>query len=146
MAQLVHDTVGAIGYVEAAYAQHYDLSTVQLRNKAGNFILASARGVRAALASARWSRPGYYEVPVDRDGADSWPIVGVSFVLLHRRQEDHADALATLHFLRWTYAQGGGAARRLDYVPLDDPELLRRIESCWRQIRDDQGQTLPASH
>jgi phosphate transport system substrate-binding protein len=85
-------------------------------------------------------------VPVNRDGAGSWPIVGVSFVLIHRRQDDHADALATLHFLRWTYAQGGGTAHRLGYVPLDDPELLERIESSWRQVRDDRGPTLPTGH
>jgi phosphate transport system substrate-binding protein len=142
VAQAVHDTPGAIGYVEYAYARAHGLAGARLRNRAGKMLSASAGGVRAALASARWLRPGYYEVLVDREGADSWPIVGVSFVLIHRRQEVRADALATLDFLRWIYAHGADAARKLQYVTLDDPELIGRIESSWSQIHDDDGPLL----
>ena len=116
VSQAVHDAVGSIGYVLNAYAMQSKLATVQLRNKAGKFSRVSETGVRAALASAHWSRPGYYEVLVDRDGDDSWPIVGVSFALIHQRQEDHADALATLNFLGWIYSHGADAAHKLHYV------------------------------
>ena len=140
VSQAVHNTVGAIGYVEYAYAVKLDLVTVQLRNKAGKFARVSQTGVRAALASARWSHPGYYEVLVDRDGDDSWPIVGVSFALIHQRQENHADAVATLSFLSWIYAHGADAAHKLHYVSLDDAGLIGRIESSWGAIHDDEGQ------
>lgn len=142
VAQAVHDTVGAIGYVEYAHAAGRELATALLRNKAGRYAHAGRTGVLAALAAARWSRPGYYEVLVDRDGADSWPIVAVSFVLIHQRQEVRADALTTLGFLRWIHANGAPLARPLHYVPLDDPALIARIESAWGQMRDGDGQLL----
>jgi phosphate transport system substrate-binding protein len=141
VAQAVHDNQGAIGYVEYTYAVQHGLVTAQLRNRAGHFVRASEAGVRAALASAQWSRPGYYEVLADRDGADSWPIVGVSFALIHQRQEEAADAVATLKFLHWVYSHGAELARQLHYVPLD-ATLTGSIESSWSRVHDEQGQAL----
>jgi len=134
----VHDTPGAIGYVESAYATQYHLPTVQLRNASGQFSRASDTGVRAALASANWTRPGFYEVPVNRNGDQSWPIVGISFALVHKIQEDRADAVATLKLLQWIYQQGAQGLQGLQYVTLDDVDLVRRFESTWAQIRDDK--------
>ena len=132
----VHDTSGAIGYVESAYATQYNLPTVQLRNASGRFSRASDQGVRAALASANWTRPGFYEVPVNRNGDESWPIVGISFVLVHKMQEDRSDAVATLKLLRWIYQHGAEGLHGLHYVTLDDVGLVDRVESTWAQIRD----------
>ncbi len=142
VSQAVRDSAGAIGYVEYAYAARHKLETIQLRNKSGRFALANEPGVRAALASANWSRPGYYEVLVDRNGDDSWPIVGVSFALVHQRQDDRSNAVDTLHFLRWIYSHGAQAARGLHYVTLDDPGLIGRVESTWGQIHDNEGRTV----
>lgn len=141
VAQAVHDTPGAIGYVEYTYAAEHGLVAAQLRNRSGQFVRASEAGVRAALASAQWSRAGYYEVLADREGADSWPIVGVSFALIHQRQEDRADAAATLGFLHWVYAYGAEPARQLHYVVLD-AALVGRIESSWSRVHDEDGQPL----
>jgi len=142
VAQAVHDTVGAIGYIETAYAAGRGLATVQVRNKAGHYARPGRAGTQAALAAARWTRAGYYEILVDRDGDDVWPIVGVSFVLIHRRQEVRADALATLNFLRWIYARGGEIAQPLQYVTLDDAALVARIEASWTEMRDGDGRAL----
>jgi phosphate transport system substrate-binding protein len=140
MAQAVQDTAGAIAYVEYIYAVQHKLAGVQLLNRAGRYVRVGEAGVRAALASAQWSRAGYYEVLANRGGEDSWPIVGVSFALVHQRQEDSADALATLGFLHWIYAHPE-LAGRLHYVPLD-AGLVGRIESSWSRIHDEQGQAL----
>jgi phosphate transport system substrate-binding protein len=139
VSQAVHDTAGAIGYVEDAYAVEHGLVTAQLRNKAGRFTRVGESGIRAALASARWTHPGYYEVLVDRDGEDSWPIVGISFALIHRRQEEQADARAILKFFGWIYAHGASTARKLHYVALEDAGLTGRIESSWDEVHDDAG-------
>jgi phosphate transport system substrate-binding protein len=139
VAQAVHDAAGSIGYVLYAYAVQHNLVTVQLRNKAGKFARVSETGVRAAVASAHWSHPGYYEVLVNQDGDDSWPIVGVSFALIHQRQEDHADAVATLSFLSWIYSHGADVAHKLHYLTLEDAGLIERIESSWSKIRDEEG-------
>lgn len=142
VSQTVHDTVGAIGYVEFAHALQHGLTTAQLQNKAGKFARVSEAGVRTALASAHWSRPGYYEVLANTGGDDSWPIVGVSFALIHQRQEDHADAVATLNFFHWIYAHGADLAHQLHYVTLDDAALIARIEASWSQVHDEAGQAV----
>jgi len=142
VSEAVRDTTGAIGYVELDYAVQNHLATVQLRNKAGKFARVSEAGVRAALASADWSRPGYYEVLVERDGEDCWPIVGISFALIHRRQEDQADGLAALNFFAWMYAHGAEAAHERHYVGLEGAGLIGRIESSWNEVHDDGGQIL----
>jgi len=142
VASTVRDTAGGIGYVELAYAAQQKLSTVQLRNHSGKVVQASEAGVRTALASANWSRPGFYEVLVNREGDDSWPIVGVSFVLIHKRQEDRADCLATLKLLEWIYSHGNEALRGLHYAGLDDARLIERIEASWAQIRDPGDQSV----
>ena len=140
VADMVHDTEGAIGYVEQAYAVQHGLASVALRNKAGRYVRADESAVRAALASARWSRPGYYEVLVDRDGEASWPIVGISFALVHLGQEDVADGAATLSFFHWVYVKGAQLAASLHYISLDDSSLIGRIESSWNEIHDDKGE------
>ena len=77
----------------------------------------------------------------DRDGDDSWPIVGVSFALIHQRQDNAADAVATLDFIHWIYTDGADLARKLHYVMLD-PALVRRIEMSWGRIHDEEGRAL----
>jgi phosphate transport system substrate-binding protein len=142
VAQAVHDTAGAIGYVEYTYALQRGLVTAQLLNRAGRVVRAGETGVRAALASANWSRPGYYEVLADRDGDASWPIVGVSFALIHRKQEFRDEGIATLDFMHWIHLHGADAARKLHYVCLEDAGLIGRIEASWSEVHDEQGQVL----
>lgn len=139
VSQAVHDVVGAIGYVEYVYALERKLCTVQLRNRNGKYARASEASVGAALASGHWTRPGYYEVLVNREGDESWPIVGVSFALIHKSQEDMGTVTATLNFMHWIYTRGADIAHRLHYVPLNDPSLIGRIESSWEEIHDDKG-------
>lgn len=138
VASAVHRTAGAIGYVQLAYAEQQGFAPVRMLNAADQFVSASETSVRAALAAARWTGPGFYEVLVNKSGDTSWPIVGVSYALLHRRQEDRGDAVATLRFLDWIYRHGGEAARRLHYVPVDGRDLVKRIEDEWSQVHDEE--------
>jgi phosphate transport system substrate-binding protein len=140
MAEAIEQRPGALGYTEIAFAEAHHLATVRLVNKAGARVRPSERAVRAALATARWSRTGYYEVLADRDGAESWPIVGISFALIHKRPEQLSDAAGTLSFLHWVYAHGAAQAQSLHYVALTDPALIGRIEASWAEIHDDRGQ------
>jgi phosphate transport system substrate-binding protein len=146
VAAAVRAASGSIGYVEYTYAVQYGLAAAQLLNRAGAYLRAGEPGVRAALAAARWSRPGYYEVLVDRGCAGCWPIVGVSFALVHRRQDSLEDGAATLEFLRWVLEHGAQAALELQYVPLEDARLVARIESSWNGIRDGRGRNVWRPH
>jgi phosphate transport system substrate-binding protein len=132
VAQAVQEKPGAIGYVELAYAVKHNLATAAVRNRAGQFVKPSDAAVGAALAASKWSRPGFYEVAVDRGGEASWPIVGVSFALIHKRQEARADAAATMSFFAWIHAH----PNQPDYVTLSDA----MFEAGWDQVKDEHGQ------
>lgn len=139
VAEFVKDNAGAIGYVEFSYAQTYGLTGVALRNKSGQFVAPGINAFRAALASFNWSRPSYYEVLTNASGNDSWPIVGASFVLMHKRQQNAADALDVLKFFDWIQHSGASLAEQNRYFSLDDKALVARIESSWAEIKDERN-------
>ena len=73
VAGTVRNTRGAIGYVEYAYAHTNQLTTAQLRNKAGNFVKPTMASFQAAAGNADWSVPDFAASLIDTPGAESWP-------------------------------------------------------------------------
>jgi phosphate transport system substrate-binding protein len=119
VAAFVKQTAGAIGYVEYAYAKQNNMAYADLQNKDGQFVAPTADAFAAAASGADWTKaPGNYLVLIDQPGAQSWPITGATFILLHRQQSDPAKAKAVLGFFDWAYKNGDDAAGKLDYVPL----------------------------
>ncbi len=136
----VRNTPGAIGYTENAYATVNRLITTQIRNKAGNFITPVMASFQAAAAAADWTRPGFAADMVDLPGADVWPIVSPTFILLPTNPV--ADRVAgsrnTMRFFDWAFRNGADAARRLEYIAL--PEAVHNaIRTSWSQVRDPSG-------
>jgi phosphate transport system substrate-binding protein len=123
---------GAIGYVEYAYALQNKLAYVLLQNGAGNFVKPSAESFQAAAANADWSKaPGFYLLLTNQPGAQSWPITGATFILLHKSQEKREVAKQVLSFFDWAYKDGDGMARQLDYVPLPD-KVVALVKEAWK--------------
>ena len=118
----VKQTIGAIGYVEYAYAKQNRATYALLQNKAGNFPQPNAPAFSAAAATAKWGQsPGNYVLLLDQPGAASWPITGVTFILIYRNQTSAADGAGVLKFFDWAYKTGDASAVALDYVPLPAP-------------------------
>src|SRR3982074_64795 len=83
VANMTHQTDGAIGYVEYAYAKQTNMAYSALINKAGKTVVPSAEAFQAAAASADWAHaPGYHLILTDQAGEKTWPITGVSFILV----------------------------------------------------------------
>lgn len=123
---------GAIGYVEYAYALQNKLAYVLLQNGAGQFVKPSAESFQAAAANADWSKaPGFYLLLTNQPGAQSWPITGATFILLHRNQEKPEVAKQVLSFFDWAYKDGDAMARQLDYVPLPD-KVVALVKEAWK--------------
>jgi phosphate transport system substrate-binding protein len=130
---------GAIGYVEYAYVLQSHMTYAQVQNRDGNFISPSAKAFMAAAAGADWSAaPGMYLILTDAPGKDAWPIAGATFILMHKTQDNPANAKEVLAFFHWAYTQGDAMAEALDYVPLPD-NVVKLIETQWRQIKDASG-------
>ncbi len=143
VASYVQKINGAIGYVEYAYAKQNKLAVGQVQNQEGNFVMPSEESFKAAAAGARWrDSPGMYLILTDQSGAQSWPITGASFILMHKTQEKPASAREVLKFFGWAFRNGAPAASELDYVAIPE-SVVKMIESQWKtSIRDKSGKAV----
>ena len=127
----VKNVKGSIGYVEYAYALQNKMAFAQLKNKDGKFVNPSIATFQAAAANADWKNaPGFALMLDNQPGAKSWPICGVTYILIHKDQPDAKKAAAMLKFFKWCYAHGDEMATKLDYVPLPD-NVVKMVEAAW---------------
>jgi phosphate transport system substrate-binding protein len=134
---------GAIGYVEWAYAKKNKITHTQLQNKDGHFMQPSDDSFKAAAAGAEWSKtPGFAIVLTNQAGKGSWPITGVSFILMHKTQADAAKGKEVLKFFEWAYEKGEAMAVDLDYVPMPQ-SVVKLVEGAWKlQLKDTAGKSI----
>lgn len=147
VASYVQRINGAIGYNEYAYVLENDMNYARMINRAGKAVAPSAKSFQAAAASANWSHAkGFYVVLTNQPGAQSWPISGATFVLLHKHPRNPDAVQAALKFFDWAFTHGGKLASSLDYVPMPR-SVVKTIEQTWHwQILGKNGQPLwPAS-
>jgi phosphate transport system substrate-binding protein len=134
---------GSIGYVEWAYAKKNKMSHTQLKNKDGNFMQPDDDFFKAAAANAEWTKtPGFGVVLTDQAGKNSWPITGVSFILMHKTQADAAKGKEVIKFFDWAFKNGGAAATELDYVPLP-ANVVKLVQDSWKaNLKDASGKAI----
>jgi phosphate transport system substrate-binding protein len=134
---------GAIGYVEWAYAKKNRMQHTQLQNKDGAFLQPDDEAFKAAAAGANWTgTPGFAVVLTNQPGKASWPITGVSYILVHKSQADAAKAKEVLKFFDWAYKSGDAAAVELDYVPMPD-SVTKLVQDAWRaNLKDAAGKAV----
>jgi phosphate transport system substrate-binding protein len=134
---------GAIGYVEWAYAKKNGMAHTQLRNRDGIFLQPDDEAFRAAAAGADWARaPGFGVVLTDQAGAGSWPITGVSYILMHKTQANAGKGAEVLKFFDWAYQNGAPSAAELDYVPMP-ASVVELVRANWRtSLKDASGKAI----
>jgi len=134
---------GAIGYVEWAYAKKNKIAHTQLKNKDGNWMQPDDDNFKAAAAHAEWTKtPGFGVVLTDQAGKNSWPITGVSYILMHKQQADAAKGKEVIKFFDWAFKNGDAAAVELDYVPLPDT-VVKLVQGSWKaNLKDASGKAL----
>lgn len=140
VASYVQRIKGGIGYVEYAYALQNKMSHALLQNKAGKFVKPDADSFKAAAANADWAgTPGFNLMLTDQPGAESWPITGATFILMHKQQQDAKIAAEALKFFDWAYRKGDKMADDLHYVPMP-ASVVTLVEKAWeKNIRDAKG-------
>ena len=133
VAATVGHTRGGIGYVENAFATQNHLLTVQLRNKAGNFVKPTMAAFQAAAGAADWGAATNFAVSlINLDGATVWPIVSPTFILLPEDPKDPKQSANVIKFFDWAFKNGNPIAAQLDYIPL--PETVQsNIRAVWHK-------------
>lgn len=126
---------GSIGYIELAYVLHNHMTSVKLKNRAGHFVAPTLATLKAAAAGADWdSVPGMAVVLTDQPGANSWPITGATFVLLHKPVDSDLN-MRLRQFFDWAWRHGSAKAKALAYVPLP-LSLVDKIEAGFKAKGD----------
>ncbi len=130
----------SIGYVEYAYVKQNKMTYALMQNAAGNFVSPDDTAFKAAAAGAEWAK-SFYQILTNQPGAQSWPITGATFILMHKTQDKPAEAASTLKFFEWAYKNGDKIADDLDYVPM--PAVVKtQVEKAWGEIKDASGKAV----
>ena len=118
----IEQTPGALGYVELIYAIQNKMPVAQVKNADGSYVSPTTDSVTAALSAA--------EIPDDfrfsmtnSPGASSYPIAGVTWLLVYEKQDNREKGQKMVEFLKWALTKGEDMAQPLDYAPL--PQALR---------------------
>ena len=130
----VKNTTGAIGYVEFNYAFANKLPATKLANADGKFIDPTPAAFNAAAAQADWAAaPNAVANMLALPGANTWPIVSATYILVPAKPADPAKTGAALAFFDWSLKNGRKLATELGYLPLP-PAAVNRVHAEWHQV------------
>ena len=103
VAAAVQNTPNSIGYVELSYAIANKINFANMINQAGNQVTASAETLQSAMNDfANSFTPQLTNIIVNGPGANSWPIAGYTYLILHTSSmADCAKAQQLLQFFKW---------------------------------------------
>ena len=76
--------------------------------------------------------PGFAATIIDQAGANSWPIVSPTFILLPTNPTDAARSANVRKFFDWAFANGDAMARDLEYIPLPDATKAA-VRAAWNR-------------
>jgi len=125
VAGLIEKSSGSIGYVGYEFANRLGLDMAALENKEGKFVQPSQQSCASGLATAELPENLRAFVP-DPNGADAYPIVTFSWVLLRKGYKDQT-ATALRDLFRWSLQDGQRYASQLGYVPLPAPVVEKAL-------------------
>ncbi len=135
VAGVVKQTPGAIGYVELAFAQQNKMKDAALRNRDGQFVSPSLEGTSAAAAGAAKAMPADFRMSlVDAPGKDSYPICGLTWLLVYKDQKDPVKGKAIVSFLKWALKDGQKMNAPLLYAPLPK-SVAEKVDQVAREIK-----------
>lgn len=131
VASMAQKVAGSIGYVELIYAAQNKLPVAEIKNAEGAYLKPTLEGITAAIATATIPDDFRFSM-VNAPGKDSYPISGVTWLLVYEQQKDAVKGKALVGFLKWALTEGEKQAKALDYAPLPEEvqkKVLERIST-----------------
>jgi phosphate transport system substrate-binding protein len=119
VAAVVQQQSGSVGYVELSYATESGLAMATLKNKSGNFVTPSLESTSAAAVGVTFPEDLRFSVS-NSDGAQAYPIVGATWILVFDKMNDAAKVQALKAWLTWSLNEGTSIAEELGYAPLSE--------------------------
>jgi len=129
VAALLKQTKYSVGYIDYADAANNDIAIASVENRAGNFIVPTLKSFQVAAAKATLDpKKDFYSIIADPKGADSYPMVAATFILVPSEKADINKNVTK--FYDWCYTDGQEIAKSLGFVPLPD-SLTTKIRTYW---------------
>ena len=122
----VKESLGSIGYMAYAFARRGELKMAVLQNKEGEFVKPMEQSFVSAFAMAKIPEDLRLYLP-DPSGADSYPIVTLSWALLYSKYEDSRKAEAVRDLFRWCLMDGQKYAPEAGYIELPQNIVVRAL-------------------
>ncbi len=146
VAAVVQNTPNSIGYVELSYAIANKISYANLINQAGNKVTANSASLASAMQDfANTFTPKLTNIIVNGAGAQSWPIAGYTYIILHTTSmTDCTKAQKIVEFLKWALTDTGAAkvASDLGYSVLP-PQVLTQVMAKLGEVTCNGTPVLP---
>ncbi|AFY35153.1 phosphate ABC transporter substrate-binding protein, PhoT family [Calothrix sp. PCC 7507] len=131
----VQQTQGAIGYTEYGYAKQNNLKFASLENKSGKIVPATDESAAKTLEAV--TLPADLRAFItDPEGADSYPIVTYTWLLVYKKYPEAAKAKAVEAAIEYALTEGQKIAKELGYVPLPQ-SVITKVAAAADQITPD---------
>jgi phosphate transport system substrate-binding protein len=140
VANYVHQTAGAIGYVEYGYALQAGFTNVAVKNQAGSFVAPSLNSIAAAGAQASTLSASNFSI-IDEPGAGTYPLANFSWTLLYQKQPNQAKGVAAGKLFDYVVTTGQGVAAGLGYAPLPS-SVVALAQRTLGQLQNASGSPL----
>ena len=129
VAALLKQTPYSVGYIDYADAKNNDIAMATVQNRAGNYIKPELKSFQAAATKAALNpAKDFYAVIADPKGANSYPMVAATFILLPAEKTETNKKVT--QFFDWAYVNGKDIAKSLGFVPLPD-SLAAKVRKYW---------------
>ncbi|MEA3370787.1 MAG: phosphate ABC transporter substrate-binding protein PstS [Campylobacterota bacterium] len=129
VAALLKQTPYSVGYIDYADAANNDIAMATVENREGNYIVPTLKSFQIAAAKASLNpKKDFYAIIADPKGADSYPMVAATFILLPAEKAEMNKNVTK--FYDWCYTDGQEIAKSLGFVPLPDA-LTSKVRAYW---------------
>jgi len=132
VAATVQAIPGAIGYVQYAFAHLTSMRMAMLENKGGQMVAPNEASFAAAIDAVREDPD--LKVLRDPPGDESYPIIGVSWLVLRRQYDDPAKLPALIDLMEYALGPGQRDVAVLGYIPYS-PEGIAYVQSLLNPLK-----------
>ncbi|MCL5406290.1 MAG: phosphate ABC transporter substrate-binding protein PstS [Deltaproteobacteria bacterium] len=129
MVTATKDNPYTVAYIGTSYQNAIvkdKLGIAMLKNRAGNFVLPSAKTAESAAAALMPKTPKDERLSlIFAPGPNSYPIINYEYVMIKAKQESPETAAALRRLLTWAISPNGGNAphfmQKVHFIPLPAP-------------------------
>jgi phosphate transport system substrate-binding protein len=131
----IQQTKGAVGYVEYGYAKNNNLKFASLENKDGKFVVPNDQSASKTLEAVKLP-DNLRAFITDPEGAEAYPIVTYTWMLVPKKVSDPEKAKAIEAMVEYGLTDGQKITGELGYVPLPKT-VVEQVAAAADQISPD---------